>query len=133
MKKFTFCLLMAFLALSFIPSKLKAETVKSPVSIVTAETATIPVPIAAAITDESAEANANIARLEEIKAMDMSTLSRSEKKELRNEVRTIKSNQDGRGRRGHGHGNYDGRHSGGTVYFYGGSGLLIILLLILLL
>jgi len=135
MKKFTFCLLIAFLSLSFIPSKLKAETVKSPVSIVTAETATIPVPIAAAITDESAEANANIARLEEIKAMDMSTLSRSEKKELRNEVRTIKSNQDGRGRRGHGygHGNYDGRHGGGTVYLYGGSGLLIILLLILLL
>lgn len=57
-------------------------------------------------------------RLEEIKEMDKSELSRSERKELRKEVRTIKSNLAA---------------SGNGVYLSVGAIIIIILLLILLL
>ena len=109
--------------LSFIPSPLKAaEETKS-----VAEMAAKPV-------ETSLEAT-QLARLEEIKAMDMSLLSRSEKKELRNEVKAIKNDQDERGRRGYGHDrmNGDGHRRGGVVFVTAGGGLLIVLLLILLL
>ena len=123
MKKLMFCTVIAFLMLSTIPTQLKAadDTKKS------SATTTISVETEDAV---------QLARLEEIKAMDLSSLSRSEKKELRNEVKLIKSNQDGRSRRHHdgrdGR-NYDGRHGGGTVFIYGGGGLLLIILLIILL
>jgi len=125
MKKLTFCLMTAIMLMSFIPSQLKAAT----------ETA----PVIATTSDESVKDNADLARLNEIKAMDMSTLSRSDKKELRKEVRTIKNDQDGRGRyrerhgrRNHDGGDYNGRRSGGTVYFMGGGGLLVLILILLL-
>ena len=118
-----FLSVVAFLMLSAIPSQLKAadDTKK-----------------AAATTTISAETTdaVQLARLQEIEAMDLSTLNRSEKKELRDEVKMIKSQQDGRGRRFHDRGdgrNYDGRHGGGTVFIYGGGGVLLIILLILLL
>jgi hypothetical protein len=57
-------------------------------------------------------------RLEEIKEMDKSNLTRAEKKELRVEVRTIKSEL---------------RSSGNGVYLSIGAIILIVLLLILLL
>lgn len=113
----------AFLLFSLIPVQLKAETdSKTAITIVTKPT-------------ESTIASAQLARLEEIKAMDMSTLNRAEKKELRQEVRAIKNDQDGYGRRHHDEGdrNYNGRHGGGTIFVMGGGGLLIILLIILLL
>ena len=98
-----------------------------------AETKTVPVTATTSV--ESTKDNADLARLNEIKAMDMSTLSRSEKKDLRKEVREIKNDLDGYGRRQH-HGNnghgYNGRHSGGTVYFMGGGGLLVLILILLL-
>ncbi|MEI6141431.1 MAG: hypothetical protein WCP85_19325 [Mariniphaga sp.] len=84
---------------------------------------------------ETASPNSQLTRLNEIKEMDMSTLNRTEKKELRKESRAIKNDQYGQGRRhdnGRRGGDYDGRRSGGTVYFVGGSGLLIVLLIILL-
>ena len=117
----------AIMLLSFIPTQLKAAS----------ETKTAPV--TATTSDESVKDNADLARLNEIKAMDMSTLSRSDKKELRKEVRTIKNDQDGRGRYHERHGrryrdggDYNGRSSGGTVYFMGGGGLLILILILLL-
>jgi hypothetical protein len=89
----------------------------------------------AASTDESAVDVAQLARLEEIREMDMTTLSRSEKKELRSEVRAIKDQQDGRGRGNHdgrGGRDYNGRHHHG-VFVFGGGGLLLIILLVILL
>lgn len=65
-----------------------------------------------------AEVRTMLNRLDEIKAMDKSELSSSEKKELRKEVRTIKSEL---------------RASGNGVYFSVGAIIIIILLLILLL
>ena len=113
--------------LSFVPSQSKAATESKTTSVVLTTAA------------ESAKDNADLARLNEIKAMDLSSMSRSEKKELRKEVREIKNDQDGRGRyherrgrRYHDGGDYNGRHSGGTVYFMGGGGLLVLILILLL-
>ncbi|MBB5620003.1 hypothetical protein HDE69_001041 [Pedobacter cryoconitis] len=57
-------------------------------------------------------------RVEEIKAMDKSNLSRAEKKELRKELRTMKK---------------EARAIGGGVYLSVGAIIIIILLLILIL
>jgi len=105
MKKLTLCLLTAFMLLTIIPTQLKAETEATPVST------------AANKAVESAETTAILARLKEIKAMDMSKLSPQERRHLRSEVR---------GDRVH-------LRSHGTVYITGGGLLLIIILLIILL
>jgi len=84
---------------------------------------------------EVAESNANIARLEEIRSMDMSELTPAEKKELREEVHMIQNEQEVIVRD---HNRYDNdgprhhRHGGGIV-FLGGGGLLLIILILLLL
>jgi len=57
-------------------------------------------------------------RVEEIKAMDKSNMSRAEKKELRNELREMKK---------------QARAAGGGVYLSVGAIIIIILLLILIL
>ena len=57
-------------------------------------------------------------RVEEIRAMDKSNMSRAEKKELRNELRTMKK---------------QARAMGGGVYLSVGAIIIIILLLILIL
>ena len=84
---------------------------------------------------------AQVTRMEEIRSMDMSTLSRSEKNDLRDEVKSIQNEREqyyrhDRGRRHHrGYDNdgYDGRrHGGGEVYFFSGGGLLVLLLILLL-
>ena len=118
--------MMTALLLSFVPAQVKADNDTKNVSVATVKT----------IETTDAAAQAQLARLEEISTMDKSTLNRSEKKELRNEVRAIKSDQDGRGRRyhdGRNGRNYEGRHGGGAVYIMGGSGLLLIVLIIILL
>ena len=79
--------------------------------------ASLPARTATASPDASAAANAMMDRLNEIKAMDKSTLSRSEKAELRTEVLSIKEAL---------------RHRHGVIYLSGGAILLIILLVILL-
>jgi hypothetical protein len=126
MKKLTLCMMITFMALSIIPSPLSAANETK----VKSESPTV-----AAASDLSIT-TAQLARLEEIKAMDMSTLSRSEKKVLRTEVKAIKSDQDERRRR-YNNGPYgndnNGRHNGGVVIVSAGGGLLIILLIILLL
>lgn len=126
-------MVMAFMTLSLIPAQLNAanEIKTKTESLAVAKTASPTL----AVSNDLAVYNAQMARLEEIKAMDMSTLSRSEKKELRTEVKAIKNDQDGRRYRDRGNrDNYNnGRHGGGTVFIYGGGGLLLILLIILLL
>lgn len=67
---------------------------------------------------ESAEIKALIARVDEIKAMDKSTMSSSERKALRKEMRLMKKTVN--------------HTQGSTVYVSGGLILLIVLLIILL-
>jgi hypothetical protein len=104
MKKITLCLMAAFLSLTFIPVQSQAGTV--------------PTSTSAATPVESAEANSLKARLDEIKEMDKSNMSSSEKKSLRKEVRSIKSQLN---------------ELGGGVYLSVGAVIIILLLLILLL
>ena len=75
-----FCTVITLLMLSSIPTQLKAAEYTKTATTVTAKS---DVPTEAALT----------ARLDEIKAMDKSTLTRSEKKELKSEVKAIKSQQ----------------------------------------
>jgi hypothetical protein len=63
-----------------------------------------------------------ILRLEEIKAMDLTEKTKSEKKELRAEVKMIKSDLKA-----------ENLNSSGGVYISVGAAILIVLLLILLL
>lgn len=67
-------------------------------------------------TMDAAQAQKLISRLEEIKAMDKSSMTRSEKKALRKEVNSIQKTMDG-----------------GVVYISAGAIILIIVLLIILL
>jgi hypothetical protein len=119
-------MMITILMLSFVPAQLNAADEPK----VKTESPT------AATASDLLISTTQLARLEEIKAMDMSTLSRSEKKVLRTEVKAIKSDQDERRRRNHngpyGDGN-NGRHGGGVVFVTAGGGLLVILLIILLL
>ncbi len=69
-------------------------------------------------TEVPAEVQVMLDRLEEIKEMDKSNLTRAEKKELRKEVRSIKKEL---------------RSTGNGVYLSVGAIIIIILLLILLL
>lgn len=111
MKKITLGIMTAFLLLTFIPTQLKAGTETSTLSVVPAKTF--------APTEANAlEANALLVRLDKIKAMDKSMLNSSERKVLRKEVRSIKSQLS---------------EIGGGVYLSVGAIIIIILLLILLL
>lgn len=101
MKKLTLSLVTALLLLVFAPAQVRAAAEPKPVSA----------PI------ETPEVRAMLNRLEEIDALDKSTLKASEKRELRKEVRTIK---------------HDLKASSG-VYLSVGALLLIIILLIVLL
>ena len=70
------------------------------------------------IENESAEVKALINRVNEINAMDKSSMSSAEKKELRKELRSIKRDVNA-----HSH--------GGAVYISGGLLVLIIVLIII--
>lgn len=135
----TACILM-----SFVPAQVKAETEKTTSTTVAVNSNESESAKAAVSTNvnasnvaeaaEIAEANADIARLEEIRAMDMSSLTPAEKKELREEVHMIQDNQ---GRHDRDRDRYDNdgprhHHHGGMV-FIGGGGLLLIILILLLL
>jgi hypothetical protein len=106
MKNLTVSFTMAFLFLTGSPMQMKAITVST---IGTTE------PIKAA---EQAQADVMITRLNEIKEMDKSNLTRGEKKQLRQETRAIKKNL---------------KDIGQGVYLSAGAIVIIILLLILLL
>jgi hypothetical protein len=77
MKKITLCLMATCLTLSFLPLQSNAKTNTSPSSIVVKQ------PL------DSAEAKALLLRLNEIKEMDKSKLSRNERIALQKEVRAI--------------------------------------------
>lgn len=109
MKKIAIVFIKLSLMLSFIPFQLSAQT-----AAVTTETATTP----AVESKEAIEANAMLARLNEIKAMDKSNLTSSDKKELRKEVKALRTNL---------------KASGNGVYLSVGAIIIILLLLILLL
>ena len=105
MKKITLCLMAVCLSLTFIPVQSNAATAETPSPIVVSKPVNCP------------EANALVLRLNEIKTMDKSTMNRSDKKELRKEVRAIEKKL---------HNNYGG------VYISVGGLIIIILLLIIL-
>ncbi|PKB15959.1 hypothetical protein [Flavobacterium sp. 5] len=105
MKKLSFYLMMMVLSLSIFPS-----------TIIASEKNTIEVTVKS--NEMPAEVKSMLNRLEEIKEMDKSNMSRSEKKELRKEVKTIKANL---------------KATSNGVYLSVGAIIIIILLLILLL
>jgi len=105
MKKLPLYLMMMVLSLSILPTSMMAAE-KNPTAVV-ATTKEMP-----------AEIKVMFNRLEEIKAMDKSSLKSSERKALRKEVRAIKA---------------DLQASGNGVYFSVGAIIIILLLLILIL
>lgn len=105
MKKVTFYLMIMVLSLGVIPTQLFAAE-KNPTAISNTPK------------EVPAEVKIMLNRLDEIKAMDKSSLNSSEKKELRKEVRAIKAEL---------------KSSGNGVYLSIGAIIIIILLLILLL
>lgn len=105
MKKSMLYMAATFLLLSFIPIQSSAVTLP------------ITVPIDSTKIEASAEINALTLRLAEIKGMDKSTLTTSEKRQLRKEVRTIKKRSSA---------------LSGGVYVSAGALLLVLILLILL-
>ena len=113
MKKLVLGLITGFMLLIGSPFLLKADT--EPTAISTQVTTTV----------KSAEVAAMELRLNEIKAMDMKALSSSEKKELRKEVRGIKSELKVNSE--------SSATNGGGIYVSVGAAILIVLLLILLL
>ena len=114
MKKLTFCLITSFSLLLLIPVPLLAETDAIPVRM-TSEGAV-----------KSTETNTVVVRLNEIKAMDSSTLGSTERKELRNEIRSIRSVGKGMDEAK----SVEGGHGG--VYISVGAAILIVLLLLIL-
>ena len=105
MKKITFYLMMMILSLSVVPTQMLAA-VKNPTSVSNTPK------------EVPAEVKVLLNRLDEIKAMDKSSLNASEKKELRKEVRAIKAEL---------------KSTGNGVYLSVGAIIIVILLLILLL
>lgn len=106
MRKLTLCIMTTLLLLSFIPTPLKASV------------ATDPAPGTAAKKMESTEAAAIHTRLDEIRAMDKSDMSFSEKKQLRKEKRSLKSQS---------------RKLSGGVYVSAGAVIIILIILLLIL
>ncbi len=107
MKKLILSLMLAFLSVTFIPIQ---SISASPMEISTS----VPAPKPA----ENAEAKALIARLNEINKLDKSKLDPSEKKNLRKEVKSIKSKL---------------KDISGGIYISGAAVIIIVVLLLILL
>ncbi len=110
MKKIAIIFIKLSLMMSFIPFQLNAQTAS-----VATETTSTPTESKAAA---AAAANVMLARLNEIKAMDKSNLTSSDKKELRKEVKALRTNL---------------KENGNGVYLSVGAIIIIILLLVILL
>jgi hypothetical protein len=102
MRKSIFLLMMCVASLAFVPNRLYAAP-----EVTTVEN-----------TEAAKRAEVLVNRLNEIKEMDKSEMTRAEKKELRKEVKAIKSEL---------------KSTGNGVYLSIGAIIIIILLLILLL
>ena len=117
MKKLKLSLMAMIFLLAIVPSQLIASTEP------------VPSPAVSTIAVVNKDVSVMVSRVEAIKAMDKSELTSSEKKELRKELRTIKSNlaatnkADLAATSG----------GGGGVYLSVGAIIIIILLLILIL
>jgi|GEM_PF-1047859 len=119
MKKLNFQVLYACMFLLIFPSLLNAKN----------ETKQFKADINSV--DTKGVANEQFARLVEISEMDLSNLSRSEKSELRAEVRAIKTEMDEQSTKNANEAtNFVG---GGGIYISVGGAILILILLILLL
>jgi hypothetical protein len=105
MKKIAFCLTATCLSLTFHPLQSNATATVVPSSLVDSKLI------------ESAEAKTLLFRLNEINAIDKSSLKPSDKKSLQVEVRSIKCQL---------------RAIGGGVYISAGAIILIVILLIIL-
>ena len=105
MKKISLYLMMTVLSLIVFPTETFAKEAT-------------PISSSTPAKELSAEVKIMLARLDEIKAMDKSSMKSAEKKELRKEVRAIKSSL---------------KAAGNGVYFSVGAIIIIILLLILIL
>lgn len=108
MRKIVFCLMATVLSLTLIPSQVNAST---------SEPTTTPAPVPASPAD-AAKVITLESRLKEIDAMDKTELKAAEKKDLRKEVKSIKSEL---------------KAVGGGVYVSAGAIILIIILVIVLL
>lgn len=106
MKKLILFLLIVINTITLLPTSLRADGGKDSDSLIL--TTTI----------DSSNSKELLARLEEIKAMDMSAMSGLEKKELRKEVRSVKKQL---------------RDNNDGIYLSVGAIIIIVLLLILLL
>ena len=106
MKKTAFCFMATCLSLTFYPLRSNATTAETSSSSVVSKSI------------EAAEAKVLLQRLYEIDAMDKSNLKASDKKNLRNEVLSIKHKLSA---------------FGGGIFISVGAILLILLLLIILL
>jgi hypothetical protein len=113
MKKLFVSTVFAILSLVFLPEQtISAKPKDFPTSkeIIASKTAAKP--------EENAEVKAMIDRLNEIKAMDKSKLSSAEKKDLRKEVKSIRSNL---------------KDVSGGIYISGAAVIVIVVLLLILL
>lgn len=106
MKKLTLSVLTVLLLSGFAPAKVNAVTEPDTISVVMNKP------------DGSAKSEALLTRLDEIKAMDKSGLTSSEKRKLRKETRLIKKTLT---------------LNNGGVYLSAGAIIIIIILLIVLL
>ena len=106
MKKLSLWAMTAMMLLTLVPTTIKAET------------GTLTVPASSPTPAETALVNTMVTRLNEIKMMDIKSMNATQKKELRKEVRAIKS---------------DMRKASEGVYLSVGASIIIILLVILLL
>jgi hypothetical protein len=106
MKKFTLSFLAAVMLFGFMPAHLQAAAEKGKVAATTVTTVV------------TAEEMAIVSRLEVIKAMDMSDLSSVQKRELRQEVRSI---------------NRTLKEMHGEVIYISAGGLLVVVLLLIIL
>jgi len=106
MKKLMVCIFSAVLLLTFFPTQSKAATM--------AETSTLP----AAKTSSAEKSAALVTRLNEIKAIDKSSLNGTERKQLRKESRSIKREL---------------KQISNGVYLSTGAVILLVVLLIILL
>jgi hypothetical protein len=105
MKKLPIYLMMTLFSLSALPTEMSAKE-KNPITIIVNPK------------ELTSEVKIKYNRLEEIKAMDKSSLTSVEKKELRKEVRAIKTNL---------------KASNNGVYLSVGALIIIVLLLVVLL
>jgi len=105
MKKFPFYAMIIILSFTILPQQITAST-------------SVPIETTAPPKEIPANVKIMLDRLEEIKKMDKSNLKSAERKELRKEVREIKTNL---------------KSTGNGVYLSVGAIIIVILLLILIL